>query len=44
MRIAYLCTDFGIPIYGSKGASIHVRELSRALHALGHEVMILSRA
>ena len=42
MRIAYLCTDFGIPIHGNKGASIHVRELSRALHSLGHEVLILS--
>jgi len=31
MRIAYLCSDFGVPIHGSKGASIHVRELTRAL-------------
>lgn len=42
MRIAYLCTDFGIPIHGSKGASIHVRELSRALQANGHEVQIVA--
>ncbi|MGH2498995.1 MAG: glycosyltransferase, partial [Candidatus Limnocylindria bacterium] len=42
MRIAYLCADFGIPIHGSKGASIHVRELSRALAAQGHEVLILA--
>lgn len=42
MRIAYLCADFGIPVYGSKGAAIHVRELSRTLHSLGHEVLILS--
>ncbi|MBA2519582.1 MAG: glycosyltransferase [Chloroflexia bacterium] len=42
MRLAYLCTDFGIPVHGSKGASIHVRELSRALRALGHEVEIFA--
>jgi len=42
MRIAYLSTDFGIPIHGSKGASVHVRELSRALLSLGHEVRIIS--
>ena len=39
MRIAYLCTDLGVPVCGSKGASIHVRELSGALKALGHEVL-----
>jgi glycosyltransferase involved in cell wall biosynthesis len=41
MRIAYLCTDLGVPVCGNKGASIHVRELSRALQALGHEVAIV---
>jgi glycosyltransferase involved in cell wall biosynthesis len=42
VRIAYLCADFGIPIHGSKGASIHVRELSRALAGLGHDVVIIA--
>lgn len=42
MRIAYICTDFGIPVHGTKGASIHVRELSRALHDLGHQVEIFA--
>ena len=41
MKIAYLCTDFGVPVFGNKGASIHVRELTRALRGLGHEVVIL---
>jgi glycosyltransferase involved in cell wall biosynthesis len=41
MRIAYLCSDLGVPVYGTKGASIHVRELSRALQELGHEVLVL---
>jgi glycosyltransferase involved in cell wall biosynthesis len=41
MKIAYLCTDFGVPVYGNKGASIHVRELTRALQELGHEVVVI---
>ena len=41
MRIVYLCTDLGVPVCGNKGASIHVRELSRALQALGHEVVVV---
>jgi len=32
MRLAYLCADFGIPVYGAKGAAIHVREMATALH------------
>jgi glycosyltransferase involved in cell wall biosynthesis len=42
MNIAYLCSDFGIPIHGNKGASIHVRELSQALTGLGHRVEIIA--
>src|SRR5919197_1498421 len=42
MRIAYVCSDPGVPVFGTKGAAIHVRELCRALSALGHEVLILS--
>ena len=41
-RIAYLCADLGIPLYGSKGASIHVRELVRAFRLLGHDVLVLT--
>jgi glycosyltransferase involved in cell wall biosynthesis len=41
MRLAYLCSDLGVPVYGNKGASVHVRELSRALQELGHEVLIV---
>ncbi|TMQ71552.1 MAG: glycosyltransferase family 4 protein [Candidatus Eisenbacteria bacterium] len=44
MRIAYLSTDFGVPVHGTKGASIHVREMVRALAASGHEVTIFSPA
>lgn len=42
MRIAYLCADFGIPVFGAKGASVHVRGLTSALESLGHEVLILT--
>lgn len=42
MRIAYLCADFGIPIRGYKGASVHVRQMAAALDTLGHEVRIFS--
>jgi len=42
MRIAYLSADFGVAVNGSSGSSIHVREVTRALRALGHEVRIFS--
>lgn len=42
MRILYLSADFGIPVLGFKGASVHVRELTNALVRLGHEVVILT--
>lgn len=42
MRIAYLTTDFGIPVHGHKGASIHVREFSSALQGNGHHVEIFT--
>jgi glycosyltransferase involved in cell wall biosynthesis len=42
MNIAYLSSDFGIPVHGNKGASIHVRELSSALVAQGHRVEIVA--
>ena len=44
MRILYLCSDFGVPVYGHKGASIHLRAMVQAFAALGHEVRILSPA
>lgn len=42
MKIAYLSADRGIPLFGNKGASIHIRELVNALSALGHQVTILA--
>ena len=42
MRIAYVSGDLGVPVFGTKGASIHVRELASALRSVGHDVLILS--
>lgn len=40
MRIAYLLADPGIGVFGTKGASVHVQEMVRALRAHGHEVTV----
>jgi glycosyltransferase involved in cell wall biosynthesis len=42
MRVAYVCADFGIPVCGYKGASVHVREMVAALRAQGHEVLVVA--
>ena len=38
MRIAYVCADRGVPIFGNKGCSIHVREVISALVARGAQI------
>lgn len=40
MQIAYLLADPGIGPFGTKGASVHVQEITRALRGLGHEVTV----
>lgn len=42
MRLLYVCSDFGIQPSGTKGASIHLRAITRALASLGHDVQLLS--
>ncbi|MDX8355651.1 glycosyltransferase family 4 protein [Cognatiyoonia sp. IB215182] len=42
MRIAYVCADPGVPIWGSKGASVHVQEMLRALVRAGHDLTVLT--
>ncbi|MDH2327074.1 glycosyltransferase family 4 protein [Cereibacter sp. SYSU M97828] len=42
MRIAYVSMDPGIPVFGSKGASIHVQAMVRAFRATGAEVTLFS--
>ena len=44
MNIAYISADFGVPIFGYKGASVHVREMIAALHKAGHAVCVISPA
>lgn len=43
MRMAYVCTDPGVPVYGRKGGSIHVQEVLRALVCKGVEVVLFAR-
>lgn len=42
MRIASVCLDPGIPVFGRKGASVHVQEVLRAYRRLGHEVVVVA--
>lgn len=39
MRFLYVVSDPGISLRGTKGASVHVRELGSALTRLGHELL-----
>lgn len=41
MKLAYVCADRGIPVLGHKGASVHVREITASLQAIGHHVLLL---
>jgi glycosyltransferase involved in cell wall biosynthesis len=38
MRLAYVCADLGVPVFGRKGCSIHVQEVVRALVRQGVRV------
>jgi glycosyltransferase involved in cell wall biosynthesis len=40
MRIAYVCMDAGIPVYGRKGASVHVQGVIGAMLRAGHAVTL----
>lgn len=42
MRIAYVCADPGVPVFGQKGCSIHVQEILRAFLHQGAEVMLFA--
>jgi glycosyltransferase involved in cell wall biosynthesis len=42
MRVAYVCADQGVPVFGRKGASIHVQEVVRALIAQGAHVELFA--
>ncbi len=40
MRIAYINADYGVPVLGGKGGSVHVKEIVNAWARLGHEVTL----
>ncbi len=42
MKIAYICTDLGVPIFGYKGCSIHVQEVIRSFLSQGAEVTLFT--
>ncbi|MDB9540831.1 glycosyltransferase family 4 protein [Anabaenopsis arnoldii] len=42
MRVAYVCADLGIPVFGKKGCSIHVQEVIRALQKQACHVQLLA--
>ncbi|NOY73889.1 MAG: glycosyltransferase family 4 protein [Gammaproteobacteria bacterium] len=42
MRIAYLCADPGIPVFGCKGASLHLQEIIRSFLKLGMDVTLFA--
>jgi len=42
MRIAYVCADRGVPVFGVKGSSNHVQEVVRVMAAQGAEVEIFA--
>ncbi|MEO8347723.1 MAG: glycosyltransferase family 4 protein [Acidobacteriota bacterium] len=42
MRVAYVCADPGIPVFGRKGGSVHVQEVVRALTKKGDLVELFA--
>lgn len=40
MRVAYLCADPGVPVFGTKGSSVHVQEIVRAWQSSGASVKV----
>ncbi|WP_427129085.1 glycosyltransferase family 4 protein [Pseudarthrobacter sp. S9] len=40
MRVAYLCADPGVPVFGTKGSSVHVQEIVRAWRGTGAAVTV----
>jgi len=40
MRVAYVSADPGVPVFGSKGCSVHVQEVTRSLLRSGADVEI----
>ncbi len=43
MKVAYVCSDPGVPVWGSKGCSVHVQEILNAMLRRGFEVDLFAR-
>jgi glycosyltransferase involved in cell wall biosynthesis len=43
LKILYLCADEGIPLYGTKGASAHIRQFVEAMKGAGNDVTVVTR-
>jgi glycosyltransferase involved in cell wall biosynthesis len=41
-RVAYVCADAGVPVFGHKGCSIHVREMCNAMLAAGFDITLFA--
>src|SRR5213592_1350292 len=42
MRIAYVCADPGVPVFGRKGCSVHVQEMIRTFRRGGPDVELFA--
>lgn len=42
MRVAVVCTDPGVPVFGTKGASVHLQAVLGELVRRGHQVHLLT--
>ena len=42
MKLCYVSADFGIPVFGDKGASVHIQAMVSALLELGHDVSVVA--
>src|SRR2546429_8571188 len=42
MRIAYVCADPGVRVFGRKGCSVHVQEMIRAFRRSGADVELFA--
>jgi glycosyltransferase involved in cell wall biosynthesis len=42
MRLAYVCADPGVPVFGAKGCSVHVQEVIRAFQGVGTSVDVFA--
>ncbi len=43
MRVAYVCSDPGVPVFGTKGCSVHVQAMVRTMLRRGFDVDLFAR-